>query len=255
MLHAWGKVRSAATGSRTGGSPAGAKLNPTERTVLKQRYLSAIDVFRDLPEAELERLAKTTTMVTCARGRRIYRAGDANDTLFLLKQGRVQIVRDTAEGKRLVTAVLGPETFFGEMALVGQHFPQDAAAEALDEAVICVMSRHDVERLILTHPRVGLRFLEQIGARLAETQAMVEEFAFKPVSSRLAGVLLRLARDEPNAEIEVTHQDLADMVATYRETITLSLGDFRDRGLVELGRRSIIILNRPGLEAEAEVDA
>jgi CRP/FNR family transcriptional regulator, cyclic AMP receptor protein len=254
MLQAWGKVRSAATGSRTAGHPAGAKLNAAERAAQKQRYLSAIDVFRDLPEAELERLAKTTTMVTCARGRRIYRAGDASDTLFLLKQGRVQIVRDTAEGKRLVTAVLGPETFFGEMALVGQHFPQDSAAEALDDAMICVMSRHDVERLILAHPRVGLRFLEQIGARLAETQAMVEEFAFKPVSARLAGVLLRLAGDVPTAEIEATHQDLADMVATYRETITLSLGDFRERGLVELGRRSVKILDRPGLEAEAEAD-
>jgi CRP/FNR family cyclic AMP-dependent transcriptional regulator len=246
LLNAWGRVRGGGSagpaGAERGAGGAGATL--------KERYLSAIDVFRDLPPAEVERLAKTTAMVTCGRGRTMFRAGDASDTLFLLKRGRVQIVRETADGKRLVTAVLGPETFFGEMALVGQRFPRGATAEALDDALLCVMSRHDVERLILAHPQVGLRFLERVGARLAETQAMVEDFAFKPVAARLAGVLLRLAGAE-TAAVEVSHQELADMVATYRETVTVTLHDFRARGLVDLGRRSVAIRDHPGLEAQA----
>jgi len=250
ILNAWGKVRG-----------AGAAAPPGERrgdgggaAAVKERYLSAIDVFQDLPPAEMERLAKTTTMVTCGRGRTLFRAGDASDTLFLLKKGRVQIVRETADGKRLVAAVLGPETFFGEMALVGQRFPQDTTAEALDDTVVCVMSRLDVERLILAYPKVGLRFLERVGARLAETQAMVEDFAFKPVAARLAGVLLRLAGPE-TAAVEVSHQELADMVATYRETVTVALHGFKARGLVDLGRRSVTILGRAGLEAQAEAES
>ncbi len=253
ILNAWGKVRGA------GATPAGEARRGSDATpaAVKERYLSAIDVFQDLPPAEMERLAKTTTMVTCARGRTVFRAGDASDTLFLLKKGRVQIVRETADGKRLVAAVLGPETFFGEMALVGQRFPQASTAEALDDAVVCVMSRHDVERLILAHPKVGLRFLERVGARLAETQAMVEDFAFKPVAARLAGVLLRLAGSagSDTAAVEVSHQELADMVATYRETVTVTLHDFKARGLVDLGRRSIILLDRTGLEAQTEAGA
>lgn len=252
LLNAWGKRRGAA---RSGPGDARGSTGATgEASALKERYLSAIDIFQDLPPAELERLAKATTMVTCARGRTVFRAGDASDTLFLLKKGRVQIVRETADGKRLVTAVLGPETFFGEMVLVGQRFPQDSTAEALDDAVVCVMSRHDVEHLILRHPKVGLRLLERVGARLAETQAMVEEFAFKPVPARLAGVLLRLAGPETPL-IEVSHQELADMVATYRETVTVALRDLKERGLVDLGRRSIRLLDRRGLEAEAEAEA
>jgi CRP/FNR family transcriptional regulator, cyclic AMP receptor protein len=255
FLNAWGKVRGAVLAAPTGqtGVEHGAAAT------LKERYLSAIDVFQDLPPAEVERLAKTATMVTCERGRTVFRAGDASDTLFLLKKGRVQIVRETADGKRLVTAVLGPETFFGEMVLVGQRFPQDSSAEALDDAVVCVMSRHDVERLIVAHPKMGLRFLERVGARLAETQAMVEDFAFKPVAARLAGVLLRLAGSEPAAgevsHVDVSHQELADMVATYRETVTVTLHDFKARGLVELGRRSVTILDRPGLEAQADAES
>lgn len=263
LLNAWGKVRRAgasgspepATQATRGPKQAAGSTGST----LKERYLSAIDVFRDLPPAELERLARTTTMLTCARGRTVYRAGDVSETLFLLKKGRIQIVRETIDGKRLVTAVLGAETFFGEMALIGERFPRDSTAEALDDAIICAMSRRDVEQLMLSHPRVALRFLERVGARLAETEAMVEEFAFRPVAARLAGVLLRLAGDDPGdgepVLIEASHQELADMVATYRETVTVTLHEFRKRGLVELGRRSIKLLDRRGLEAQAEAEA
>jgi CRP/FNR family transcriptional regulator, cyclic AMP receptor protein len=239
LLAAWGRPR------------GGDGLAPSGRSTqaLKAYYLSSIDVFRDLPRPEVERLAETTRMITCPRGRVVYRAGEANEALFLLKTGRVQIVRETADGRRLVSTVLGPHTFFGEMALVGQRFPQDSTAEALEEALICVLSRKDLERLVLQHPKVGLRFLEQLSARLLETEAIVEDFAFKSVPARLAGALLRLAETTSDSTIHASHQELADMIAAYRETVTLTLDEFQTRGVVELGRRSIDILDRPALEA------
>ena len=238
LLGAWGRPRRA-DGLALGGSSPQA---------LKAHYLSSIDVFRDLPRSEVERLAETTRMITCPRGRVVYRAGETNEALFLLKTGRVQIVRETADGKRLVSAVLGPHTFFGEMALVGQRFPLDSTAEAVEDALICVLSRKDLERLVLQHPKVGLRFLEQLSARLVETEAVVEDFAFKAVPARLAGALLRLAETTQDQTIHVSHQELAEMIAAYRETVTMALDDFRTRGLVELGRRSIEIRDRQALE-------
>ena len=238
LLSAWGRPRRADSLALGASSPQ----------ALKAYYLSSIDVFRDLPRSEVERLAETTRMITCPRGRVVYRAGEANEALFLLKTGRVQIVRETADGRRLVSAVLGPQTFFGEMALVGQRFPQDSTAEALDDALICVLSRKDLERLILQHPKVGLRFLEQLSARLLETEAIVEDFAFKSVPARLAGALLRLAETTADRTIHASHQELADMIAAYRETVTLTLDELQTRGLVELGRRSIEIRDRQALE-------
>jgi CRP-like cAMP-binding protein len=243
LLSAWGKLHGAASVPAAKGASAQA---------LKVGYLSAIDVFRDLPRSEVERLAETTTMFTVPKGRVIYRPGETNTALFLLKKGRVQIVRESADGKRLILATLGPETFFGEMALIGQRFPQDSTAEALEEALLCVLSRHDLERLILEYPKVGLRFLEQLSARLLETEAIVEDFAFKPVPARLAGVLLRLAETSGDHTIRASHQELADMVATYRETVTLTLNQFQDDGLVELGRRSVELRDTAGLQAIAE---
>ncbi len=243
LLSAWGKPR----GSPPAGPPADSSVH-----ALKVGYLSAIDVFRDLPRGEVERLARTTSMVTVPRGRVIYRPGQDNAALFLLKEGRVQMVRESADGKRLVLATLGPETFFGEMALVGQRLPQDATAETVEDAVVCVLSRPDLERLVLEHPRVGLRLLELISARLLETEAIVEDFAFKSAPARLAGVLVRLAETAADRTLQVSHQELADMIATYRETATLILNQFQRQGLVELGRRNVRVLDLEGLRTVAE---
>ena len=243
LLAAWGRPRA---------KDVALALKGSSQQTLKTYYLSSIDVFRDLPRSEVERLAETTRMITCQRGRQVYRACESNEALFLLKTGRVHIVRESADGKRLITAVLGPHTFFGEMALVGQRFPQDSTAEAVEDALICVLSRKDLERLILQHPKVGLRFLEQLSARLLETEAVVEDFAFKGVPARLAGALLRLAEATSDAPIHTSHQELADMIAAYRETVTLALDEFQSRGLVRLGRRSIEIVEQRELEKVAE---
>lgn len=204
LLSAWGRTRR-----------GDARLSPhgTSQHAVKAFHLSSIDVFRDLPRSEVERLAEATRMITCPRGKVVYRPGEPNEALFLLKTGRIQIVRQSADGKRLISAVLGPHTFFGEMALVGQRFPQDSTAEAVEDALICVLSRTDLERLILQHPKVGLRFLERVSARLLETEAVVEDFAFKTVPARLAGTLLRLAETGPNQLVNASHQELADMTA------------------------------------------
>jgi CRP/FNR family transcriptional regulator, cyclic AMP receptor protein len=239
VLAAWGRPRVA---------DIGLALKGTSQHALKTYYLSSMDVFRDLPRSEVERLAETTRMITCPRGKVVYRAGESNEALFLLKTGRVQIVRESADGKRLISAVLGPHTFFGEMALVGQRFPQDSTAEAVEEALICVLSRKDLERLVLQHPKVGLRFPEQVSARLLETEAVVEDFAFKSVPARLAGALLRLVETSQSQTVHASHQELADMIAAYRETVTIALDELQAHGLVKLSRRSIEILDQPALE-------
>ena len=242
LLAAWGRPRVGDAIARLGDAPT---------TALKAHYLSSIDVFRDLPRSEVERLAETTRMITCPRGKVVYRTGESNEALFLLKRGRVQIVRESADGKRLISAVLGAHTFFGEMALVGQRFPQASTAEAIEEALICVLSRKDLERLILQHPKVGLRFLEQLSARLVETESIVEDFAFKSVPARLAGALVRLADTSSDSTVHVSHQELADMIGAYRETVTVALDELQTRGVVRLGRRSIEVVDPPRLETLA----
>jgi len=218
----------------------------------KLGYLSDIELFRDLSDRDISELDRMTTMTSVPRGRVFYRPEEVGEVLFLVKDGRVQLYRISPEGKKLVIATLGPETLFGEMALLGQQM-HNTFAEALDDCLIYVMSRTDLERLILSKPSVGLRVLEITGRRLRDAEERLEDMAFKGIPARLASLLLRLAAERGSTEIVgLTHQDLAETVGTYRETATQVLNDMKSDGLIDIGRKRIDILSAERLQALAE---
>ncbi len=212
-------------------------------------YLRSNDLFRDLAEKEMEMLDRFTSMTTCESGRIFYSPGETGEVLFLLKRGRVQIYRLSPEGKRLVIAILEAGTLFGEMALIGQGM-HNTFAEAVEPCTLCAMSRRDVEMLLAKFPSVVTRLLEIMGTRLREAEARLEGLAFKSVPSRLAELLLQLQHN--NFVDGHTHQDLAEMIGTYRETVTQTLNDFKTQGLIEIHRKRIEIRDATQLKELAE---
>jgi len=218
----------------------------------KVGYLSDVDLFRDLSERDMAELDRMTTITNVARGRVFYQPEDLGEVLFLIKQGQVQLYRISPEGKKLVIATLGPGTLFGEMALLGQQM-HNAFAEALEDCLILVMSRADLERLILDKPIVGVRMLEITGRRLSDAEARLEDMAFKGIPARLASLLLRLSAERSSPDIVgLTHQDLAETIGTYRETATQVLNDLKAQGLIEIGRKRIAIVDPARLAEVAE---
>ena len=218
----------------------------------KLDHLSDLDLFRDLSGRDMAELDRVTTITAVPRGRVFYEPEDVSQVLFLIREGRVQIYRISPEGKKLVIATLGPGALFGEMALLGQQM-HNAFAEALDDCQIFVMSRADLERLILDKPSVGRRVLETTGRRLRDAERRLEDMAFKGIPARLASLLLRMAAEQGSDEVVgLTHQDLAETVGTYRETATQVLNDMKADGLIEIGRKRIKILDRARLEALAQ---
>ena len=217
----------------------------------KAAFLSDTDIFQDLSSRELEDLERLTAMSTCRRGKVFYTPGETGEVLFILKRGRVNLYRINPDGKKLVTSTLSAGTVFGEMSLVAQGM-HDTFAEAAEECTLCVMSRSDVEHLLLSKPRVALRFMEMIAARLKDVETRMETVAFKSVPTRIATFLLQLS-ENTNGKIQgVSHQDLADMVGTYRETVTRILNEFRSAGYITLGRLNVSILDKQAVQAIAD---
>ena len=219
----------------------------------KLNYLSHIQVFRDLTPNELADMDRKLTMSSCRAGKIFYMPEDSGEVLFLLKKGRVQLYRIAPNGKKLVVATLGPGAIFGEMSMVGQGM-HNTFAEAVDECVLCVMSRSDVERLMQEKPDVAFRFVEALGNRLTQLESQLEEIAFKSIPARLANLLLKLAKEQ-NGDGRVTgytHQDFSEMLGTYRETITQTLNDFKGDGLIEISRKQVVLRDRENLALLAE---
>lgn len=210
----------------------------------KVDYLSNIHVFRDLTPNELAEMDKQLTMSTCRRGKIFYMPEESGEVLFLLKKGRVQLYRIAPNGKKLIVATLGPGTIFGEMSLVGQGM-HNTFAEAVEDCVLCVMSRSDVEHLVREKPEVAFRFVEAMGSRLSQLESRLEDIAFKSIPARLASLLLSLDEEQGNKHIvtSYTHQDFSEMLGTYRETITQTLNDFKADGLIDIGRKRVTLLD------------
>ncbi len=208
--------------------------------------LLTMDIFRDLEPEAMAAFEQQTELRTCRRGQILYSQEDRAEVLFLLKQGRVQLYRLTPSGKRLEVAVIEPGTFFGEMPLMGESL-RHTFAEAMEDSLICVMSRSDIEGLMRKRSEVALRMIEVLGRRLALCEARLEEMAYRGVPARIAAVLVRLSEGYNGEVVSITHQELGDMIGALRESVTKVLDEFRREGLVELGRGRIILLDVAGL--------
>lgn len=242
------KLARARAASVTGASDAGTALAEASALRAKIGYLSAMDLFRDLTPAEMEEIDRATVMQTCRAGRVFYTPGETGEVLFILKKGRVQLYRMSPEGRKLVITRLEPVCFFGEMSCIGQGM-YNTFAEATEDSLICTMSRHDVERLLLAKPKVAVRILEAIGQRLVSAEQQLEEMAFKGLIPRIATLLLRAAEGDDVKGL--SHQDLADQLGVYRETVTNALNELKTAGIIDIGRKRISIVDRIRLERAA----
>ena len=216
--------------------------------------MSEVDIFADLDEREMDAMAAAAPMKTYAAGALVYTPHQPLDALFILKRGRIRIFRVSPDGRALTTAIINPGTIFGEMVIVGQQM-HDSFAEALDEIVVCVMSKEDVQHLLLGDQRIAARISETLGRRLAELEQRLSDVVFKSVPERIAGTLVVLANQHPSfgrtPQVRLTHGQLAALAGTSRETTTKVLGEFAEQGLIRLARGRISILDTQSLNARA----
>ena len=216
-----------------------------EAIARKPDFLREVHVFASLSAGELRWLKTSTAMVVYQRGSLFYRPGDRGEVLFILKEGRANFFRVSGDGRRLNVETLRAGTVFGEMALVGQAM-YGCYAEAAEDSLLCVLSRTDMQTILRRNPDVAIRMMDDLGQRLRNREAALESMAFHSVSSRLAALLL-LEADSTGQIVGQTHQDLANSLGTYRETVSDILGKFRTRNFVETDHRRIRLIDPEGL--------
>lgn len=230
--------------ARRGGSSAPDTRRPRETVCSCQTR-----AFGTLSPTERMWLAQRATLVSCKQGRVFYRPDDPSEQVFVLRQGKVARYRITPDGRKLVVARLEAPAVFGGMGTFDQGM-YGCFAEATTDCVLCVLSRSDFQSLVRRNPDVGLTLLADLGRRLQQREEELESLAFDALPIRLAALLL-VEADGFGAVVGLSHQDLADRLATYRETVSQTLGRFRNEGLIAIGPRRIRILDRAGLDAYA----
>ena len=227
----------------------------------KLSYLSEVAIFQDLSAEQMEALGRAAPMRQVEAGTTFYRPEDPTEVVFILKKGRVKVYQLSTDGRALTIHVYEAGSIFGEMPLMGQNM-QASYAEALTPCTLCVMSRDHVKQLMFGDPRIAMRIAEVLSTRLADIENRLVDFAFRRVPERVARMLLQLVQPHRGLllrshrmEVRYTHEELADMVGTTRETTTKLLNEMRVRGWVKLERGRITLLDTNGLQHVASGEA
>lgn len=213
-----------------------------------------VDIFADLTDTEMEKMAAAAPRKDVRTGDMVYTPGNREEALYIVKAGRIRIFRVTDDGKALTTAILTPGMVFGEMPLVGQRM-HGSYAEALDASTLCAMNTQEVRAMLLGDPRIAARIAATLGERVAELEQRLSDSVFKTVPQRLASTLLLLASSHSKRpvtgaiQLSITHEQLATVAGTSRETVTKVLGELADAGSIKLGRGKIVLLDLGALTA------
>jgi CRP-like cAMP-binding protein len=209
------------------------------------RLLGANAFFASLGAEAVEAIAALCVTRGLDAGEALFLKGDPGDALYALRRGRIRIVTSTDSGRRLTLNILGSGDVFGEIALLDGR-PRTADAIAIESCELLMVRRRDFTALLERRPLVAIGVIELLCARLRWMSDRMEESAFLPMPVRLARRLVGLSEDY-GSEINVSQEELAVFVGTSRESVNRQLQDWKQKGLVELGRSRIRLVDREGL--------
>ena len=223
-------------------------------------YIQNSRMLKHLDERTVEAVARGSALATFAPGEILHEAGDPMDAVTFVSQGRVKVYRLSREGKQQTIALLGPGDAFGEIGLVDRG-AQDLYVEALDEVVVCRASRDAFLRLCSRDPALALRLAEAMGEKLQEARERIADFAFRDVRGRVAHLVLTLLErqrrltgsdDVDRIVPGLTHRELADLIGTRRESVTVALNALEREGLIRVEDRTLNVVDVAGLREAAE---
>jgi CRP-like cAMP-binding protein len=185
------------------------------------------EIFADLEPAHLDALCRAASVRPYAAGETILREDEPGDLFFVIIRGQVKVFVDSEHGREVVLTHLQAGDFFGEMALFDNE-ARSASVSALAPSELVVLRRKDFLAVLEEEFPIARRILTTLSARLRRANDMIESLVLLDVGGRLAGYLLRLARESG------TPQVIANTIGASRETVTRLLRQFSDRGLIRM---------------------
>lgn len=217
-------------------------------------FLKKIPLFQALGQNELAELLELVEIKELKRRQVIYLPGDPGSTVYFINGGRVKLSKVTRDGREITLAYLGPGELFGELCLFTGN-PRQEMAETVENCLITEVDRKVVETMLSANAEVLLSLFKVIISRRADVETKVEYLVFRDVSAKLAELLLNLGEQYGVEDqrglllgVKITHQEIANLIGSTRETVSLTLSQFKRKGYIKVDRRKVILIDIPSLK-------
>jgi len=214
-------------------------------------------VLADVSNEGLQSLLPGVTIGNYRPRQVIYLPGDRAQGVHFLASGRIKISKVTRDGKELTLAYRSEGDFFGEPCLL-EGGPREEMAEAMDASVTVEVARERLDELLRSDGGAAYKFSRALIARRKDLETRVEQLIFKDVGAKLAELLLNLGHEHGISDqrgtvvgLKITHQEMANLIGSTRETVSLTLSQFKRKGLIQTEGRKVILADPEGLKALA----
>lgn len=225
------------------------------------RVVPPVDFLGRLQEADRVDLGAIAREVILRRGQPAFRAGDSGRNVFFLRQGRVKISQRSGGGREVILWFCSGGEIFG-MAEATRGGGRAVNADACEDSLLWTVSSHSFREFIASHPQAALLAMEAFAVRLRDLSETVVNIVSDDVPLRVAKLILRLGvrygmRGNEGVQVAIpfTHQEIADMTGTTRQSVTSVLSDLRRAGVLEVAHHRILIASERGLQSLAAARA
>ncbi|MEZ5040784.1 MAG: Crp/Fnr family transcriptional regulator [Saprospiraceae bacterium] len=193
------------------------------------------------------------------KGEYIYLPDEQADRIYFLTEGRVKIGSYADTGKEITKAILNKGEVFGELSLIGEEKRRDFAY-AMENTTLCILTVNDMRSLMRDHNSLSLFLMKIMGSRMLEMEQRLEALVFKDSRTRIIEFLHNLATNkgqrvgyEHVVRKFMTHQEIANLTATSRQTVTTVLNDLRNKNILTFDRRRLLVRDLELLAKESQL--
>lgn len=222
-------------------------------------YLKNCDLFERLTPEQVVRIESRARIREFGRNSLIYLPTDESHSVLLLATGRVKLYHLTGEGKQAVLAFIDPGELFGELALL-ESGQREEFAETMEKSTVILIPGDVIQELMHEHPDLSLGVSKLMGLRRRRVERRLKSLLFRSNRERLVYLLIELAEkygrrigEGVQIGIRLSHQELANIIGSTRETVTVLLGELQAEGALLIKRRQIILTQMERLASSVDV--
>jgi len=205
-----------------------------------------IPLFAGLGKGDREALAQHTIARTVPAHTLLLREGERSDSLYLILYGKVKVFVNDDRGGEAILNLIGPNEFFGEMALIDDS-PRSASVMTMEPTRVAVMTKDAFRKCLAEHPDIAYNLIRILTARVRLLSANVRDLALLDVYDRVARTLQNLAKPvdrELVIDQKLTHQEIASMVGASREMVSRILKDLANKGYIKVEGKRITLYEK-----------
>ena len=192
------------------------------------------------------------------KGEYIYLPEESADKIYFLTSGQIKVGSYGESGKEITKAILRDGEVFGEMALVSKDKRRDFAY-AMQDSIVCMLTVNEMKSLMRDRNGLTLFIMKILGSRVLDMENRLESLVFKDSRSRIIEYLIEL-NDKRGQRVGyewvvrnfITHQEIANLTATSRQSVTTVLNELRNRNLITFNRKRLLIRDLDKLKAEVK---